>query len=292
MLSPSSCSAPALGVSEPWQCSWLCQNTVGPGGSAEVWGSSSHLQSLPVSLGSVSTRLVRPRLPAELQLWERGTLPSGDRDVQLPARLDGAPLPARYGTRALSPSLLGLRSAKLCCHLSILICMPCLCQGISLKSFWFLCCLPGAGSATGLSAAVLVPVPEGRCDCWHTLCPRRALGYTPMTGSCCVFPACDLGRWGPDCAHTCNCSNSDGSCSAESGQCLCEAGYTGSHCEQSECCPCPACPYTQQGLQVFRGKASGQPSPLPWLWCCSCPRGGWVMWVHTRKGQTGTHWLS
>lgn len=47
MLSLSSHSAPALGVSELCQCSRLCQ------------GSKSHLQSLPVSLGSVSTRLVR-----------------------------------------------------------------------------------------------------------------------------------------------------------------------------------------------------------------------------------------
>uniref|UniRef100_U3K4R9 Uncharacterized protein n=1 Tax=Ficedula albicollis TaxID=59894 RepID=U3K4R9_FICAL len=63
------------------------------------------------------------------------------------------------------------------------------------------------------------------------LCPRCALRHTPVMGSCCVFPACDLGRWGPDCAHACNCSNSDGSCSAESGQCVCEAGYTGTRCE-------------------------------------------------------------
>lgn len=52
---------------------------------------------------------------------------------------------------------------------------------------------------------------------------------------CCVS-ACDVGRWGPGCAHTCNCSNSDGSCSAETGQCLCDAGYTGGRCEERECC--------------------------------------------------------
>lgn len=46
-------------------------------------------------LGSVSARLVRPCLPAELQLWERGPLPSCDGDLQLRARLDGPRLPER-----------------------------------------------------------------------------------------------------------------------------------------------------------------------------------------------------
>lgn len=47
--------------------------------------------------------------------------------------------------------------------------------------------------------------------------------------------ACDAGHWGPDCAETCDCRNGDGSCDAVTGQCNCEAGYTGTHCHQSMC---------------------------------------------------------
>lgn len=108
------------------------------------------------------------------------------------------------------------------------------------------------------------PCAQGMlCLLKAALCPCRALGYTPVMFSCRVFAACDLGRWGPDCAHACNCSNSDGSCSAQTGQCLCEAGYTGTRCEQSECCPCPAAFTPTQGLGGSRERHSPSPVPIP-----------------------------
>lgn len=45
--------------------------------------------------------------------------------------------------------------------------------------------------------------------------------------------ACDAGHWGVDCGETCDCRNGDGSCDAVTGQCNCEAGYTGTLCHQS-----------------------------------------------------------
>lgn len=67
---------------------------------------------------------------------------------------------------------------------------------------------------------------------YNTWCMR----YTPL----CV--ACDAGHWGADCAESCNCRNGDGSCDAVTGQCNCEAGFTGTHCHQSmllsACVPC------------------------------------------------------
>jgi hypothetical protein len=50
--------------------------------------------------------------------------------------------------------------------------------------------------------------------------------------------ACDSGHWGPDCIHPCNCSVDHGNCDATSGLCLCEAGYVGPRCDQSESQPC------------------------------------------------------
>lgn len=96
------------------------------------------------------------------------------------------------------------------------------------------------------------------------------------------FAACDLGHWGPDCALTCNCSDSAGGCSAESGQCLCEAGFTGSHCEHSECSvPCPSCPDTHpagpgecpgKGIAPAQCPGSGAaPVPRVAAWCGCAP---------------------
>lgn len=46
--------------------------------------------------------------------------------------------------------------------------------------------------------------------------------------------ACDSGHWGYGCSRPCNCSAGNGSCEATSGLCVCEAGYTGTWCEQRE----------------------------------------------------------
>lgn len=53
--------------------------------------------------------------------------------------------------------------------------------------------------------------------------------------SSCPVAVCDAGHWGADCAQSCDCKNGDGSCDALTGQCNCEAGYTGKHCHQSKC---------------------------------------------------------
>lgn len=49
-----------------------------------------------------------------------------------------------------------------------------------------------------------------------------------------VFTACDAGFWGLDCVKVCDCRNSDVSCDAVTGQCNCEAGFTGTRCDLSE----------------------------------------------------------
>lgn len=59
-------------------------------------------------------------------------------------------------------------------------------------------------------------------------------GNVPDDVKCDVsVAACDAGHWGMDCAETCDCRNGDGSCDAVTGQCNCEAGYTGTQCHQS-----------------------------------------------------------
>lgn len=44
--------------------------------------------------------------------------------------------------------------------------------------------------------------------------------------------ACDARHWGVDCAEKCDCQDDDGSCDAVTGQCNCEAGYTGTQCHE------------------------------------------------------------
>lgn len=90
---------------------------------------------------------------------------------------------------------------------------------------------------------------SGRCSCapgWtgphcskgtsleqQEVSPMKSFLFTSLTGAVAV---CDAGHWGADCAETCDCSNADLSCDAVTGQCSCEAGFTGTHCKQSEIC--------------------------------------------------------
>lgn len=57
--------------------------------------------------------------------------------------------------------------------------------------------------------------------------------HSPLTLCDVSVAACDAGHWGADCVETCDCRNGDGSCDAVTGQCNCEAGYTGTQCHQS-----------------------------------------------------------
>jgi len=70
---------------------------------------------------SVSTWLVWPSLPAELQLRERRALPPCHRDLQLRAGLDRPALSERYCTRCAlaprTPTWAELRCGLLRCHL-------------------------------------------------------------------------------------------------------------------------------------------------------------------------------
>lgn len=45
---------------------------------------------------------------------------------------------------------------------------------------------------------------------------------------------CEPGYWGSNCLNACYCMSSSVSCDPATGQCHCEAGYTGTHCEQSK----------------------------------------------------------
>lgn len=94
---------------------------------------------------------------------------------------------------------------------------------------------------------------SGRCSCapgWTGHNCRKGNGCTSETttsaGFSCrcrilslrvkcgvSFSACDAGHWGTDCAETCDCRNGDGSCDPVTGQCNCEAGFTGDKCQQS-----------------------------------------------------------
>uniref|UniRef100_A0A3Q2SQ93 EGF-like and EMI domain containing 1 n=1 Tax=Fundulus heteroclitus TaxID=8078 RepID=A0A3Q2SQ93_FUNHE len=60
----------------------------------------------------------------------------------------------------------------------------------------------------------------------------------------CLCSACEAGLWGRGCISRCQCQDHSVGCDPVSGQCVCEAGYTGDHCEESkgmrgtvrECC--------------------------------------------------------
>lgn len=82
-----------------------------------------------------------------------------------------------------------------------------------------------AGLATTVGK---VTVPEKASD------TTLILYFSSVCVRCVVcVAACDAGHWGTDCVETCDCRNGDGSCDPVTGQCNCEAGYTGTQCDQS-----------------------------------------------------------
>lgn len=46
--------------------------------------------------------------------------------------------------------------------------------------------------------------------------------------------ACGSGHWGRSCLRECQCKDSSLGCDPATGRCVCEAGFTGDHCERSK----------------------------------------------------------
>lgn len=49
-----------------------------------------------------------------------------------------------------------------------------------------------------------------------------------------TFAACESGYWGRGCLSKCLCKEISVGCDPVTGQCVCEAGFTGDHCENSK----------------------------------------------------------
>lgn len=49
-----------------------------------------------------------------------------------------------------------------------------------------------------------------------------------------IFTACESGYWGQGCLSKCQCREISVGCDPVTGQCACEAGFTGDHCENSK----------------------------------------------------------
>ncbi len=49
-----------------------------------------------------------------------------------------------------------------------------------------------------------------------------------------TLTACESGYWGNGCLSKCQCRENSVGCDPVTGQCVCEAGFTGDHCEKSE----------------------------------------------------------
>ena len=47
----------------------------------------------------------------------------------------------------------------------------------------------------------------------------------------CLFPACEFGWWGTECANKCECSDEGSERCDKVRACVCKAGYTGTLCE-------------------------------------------------------------
>lgn len=89
---------------------------------------------------------------------------------------------------------------------------------------------------------------------------------------------CPEGRWGLGCQEICPACEHDGACEPETGACRCHPGYTGSRCQDGECCAARPPP-----LPVVPGPTAHPPSsavcPAGWfgLGChmrCSCANDG------------------
>lgn len=53
---------------------------------------------------------------------------------------------------------------------------------------------------------------------------------------------CPKGRWGLGCQEICPACEHGATCEPETGACLCRPGFTGSRCQDGECCAAPAQP--------------------------------------------------
>lgn len=141
-----------------------------------------------------------------------------------------------------------------------------------------------ARAAGGRGAGTLLPAPPCPCVAEEGVQPGPAPSHF-------LPAACPQGRFGPSCAHLCNCGQG-ATCDPVTGNCTCPPGRTGAHCEHGECrlaaLGTPRHPSTSRGAEQrgpwpihTRGCCGALPSPpsAPWdkqapCWCGQqCPAG-------------------
>lgn len=81
---------------------------------------------------------------------------------------------------------------------------------------------------------------------------------------------CPKGRWGLGCQEICPACEHGATCEPETGACLCRPGFTGSRCQDGECCAAPAQPPATPpgggGAGSHPPPPCSLPSRLVWAW--------------------------